>query len=355
VSPISSTLITTILWVIIVLLIIVVLALITLLFRRILLLYWDRYAQKRKLNFEPLVLCLLEDPHNISPLKYGLRPFDKSFIEELLLQQAEELKGQQRSDMTSVFEQLGYVAGERKRIRSKVWWRRHDAAIKLGIMRSKDAVPDLVSGVSDSYEIVRLSALRALGQMEHPESVQALLRVLRETEKWTGAKVLEVLVGVGEAIRKEVLSLLQSVTEPRRRLLLIELCGIMKWPESASFLIHFLDDPNPETRISTASALASIGDPAAAEHLVKALEDSSWEVRAQAAKGLGSLQFREATAALLSSLHDSNWWVRYNAANSLYQQGKSGIDLLRKAGLQTGGVASGIAIQVLAEQELYTY
>jgi len=341
-----------VLWIIVGLQSIVVLALIVLLLRRVLIGYWEKHTQARKNHFEPIVLGLLEDPRNIDALERGLRPFDRSLTEELLLQQAAELRGQERSEMATVFERLGYVREEKKRLESRTWWRRHDAAIKLGIMGSEESIPDLTRAVNDASEEVRLAAVRALGQMNYPEGVKVLLDVMQDRENWSGARVLEVLAGSGSSVKEEVLSRLQSNIEPRSRLLLIQLCGVMRWTEAAPLLIPLIDDADAETRISTARALGSIGDATVARHLVRALRDPRWEVRAQAAKSLGLLQDSGALVPLAQSLYDSHWWVRYNAANSLYQLGEQGVNALQETRSHANTIASGMAAQVLAEREL---
>lgn len=330
----------------------VLLTLILLLFQHIFLRYWSRYLESRKRYFEQHVLGLLKDPERITVLERGPRPFDRRVIEELLLQQATELKGQQRYDMTRAFERLEYVSFEKKRLRSWAWWHRREAAIKLGIMRSESAVPDLIRAVKDNSEVVRLAAVRALGETNHPEGIRVLLDVMQNTESWTGDRVLEVVANIGHLIKEEVLSRLRTTMKARARLLLVQLCGIMRWTEAVALLIPLLNDPDVETRVSAAEALGNIGDEAAASYLISMLQDPHWEVRAQAAKSLGLLQDKEALMALTYSLSDESWWVRYNAANSLYQLGNEGLYALRSVRGRRDGVASGMAAQVLAEREL---
>ncbi len=339
----------------------VLLTLMLLLFQHIFSGYWSRYLASRKNYFEQPVLGLLEDPARTTVLERGLRPFDRRVIGELLLQQATELKGQERYNMTRIFERLEYVSFEKKQLRSRAWWHRREAAIKLGIMRSESAVPDLVRAVKDNSEVVRLAAVRALGETNHPEGIKVLLDVMQNTERWTGDRVLEVVANIGDYIKEDVLSRLKTTTKPRAKLLLVQLCGIMRWTEAVALLIPLLDDTDVETRVSAAEALGNIGDEAAASYLISMLQDPRfismlqdprWEVRAQAAKSLGLLQDKEALMALTYSLSDESWWVRYNAANSLYQLGNEGLYALRSVRSRREEVASGMAAQVLAEREL---
>ena len=213
-------------------------------------------------------------------------------------------------------------------------------------------MPDLIRAVKDNSEVVRLAAVRALGETNHPEGIKVLLDVMQDTESWTGDRVLEVIVNVGDSVKEEVLLILKTTTKPRARLLLVQLCGIMRWTEAVTLLIPLLDDADVETRVSTAEALGNIGDEAAASYLISMLRDTHWEAKAQASKSLGLLQDKEAIMALTYSLSDENWWVRYDAANSLYQLGNKGLCALRGVRGRRDGVASGMAAQVLAEREL---
>lgn len=331
---------------------VIVLTLIVLAFRRTFLNYYKKYSESRKRYFEQHVLNLLEDPQKTTILERGIRPFDRRFIEELLLQLAVELTGQERADMTNVFERLGYVSNEKKRLQSRTWWQRREAAIKLGIMRSNESAIALIRAVKDDSEVVRLAAVRALSQMNHPDGVKTLLDVMQDTENWTGARVLEIMVNVGQSARQDVLSRLGIAMEPRVRLLLIQLCGLMRWSEAVPLLIPLLEDADPEARASAVRSLGNIGDGTVTEYLETMCQDPCWEVRAEATHSLGLLQDSSTVSSLSQSLCDENWWVRYNAANSLYQLGEKGIHALQNIRSSGDSPNAGMAAQILAEREL---
>jgi len=330
----------------------ILLALLALIVRRIFLRFWIKYIEARKNYFTPMVLGLLDEPNNITSLSQKLRPFDRGLIEVLMLQQATEIKGQERTIMTTAFEKLGYVDSEKKNLESRWWWRRHDAAIKLGIMLSEEAVPTLIKAVNDPSEEVRLAAVRALGQTRYPQSITALFQVMEEREDWTADRVLEILVGLGDTHKEPVLSRLTLPMNPRVKVLLVQLCGLMKWSEAVPVLLPLLNDTDAEMRMSAARSVGSIGDATTAEHLTPILQDEQWEVRAQVAESLGLLQNDIAVEPLANFLSDDNWWVRYNAAKSLYQLGQDGISELQELRSSESKVVSGIAAQALAEGEL---
>ncbi len=327
----------------------IILILLGLIVRRLVIGYWSRYLKSRQDRFQPAVLNLLDDPENITPLAHGLRPFDRRLIEEMLLQQADELKGEERAAMTATFERLGYVAEELKCLSYSRWWRRRDATIKLGIMLSEKALPALIQSVGDPNEEVQLAAVRALGQMKNPQSITTLLKVMEQRVDWTSGRILEVLIGLGDLIKLPVLTWLTSVTDSRVTLLLVQLCGLMRWSEAVPLLIPLLENYDAEIRVSAARAIGNIGDATTAEHLISMLIDENWEVRAQAAESLGLLQDMGALNPLTQCLRDEIWWVRYNSAKALYQLGNQGEMELSKIRRSKHSIAAGIAAQALAE------
>jgi HEAT repeat protein len=307
------------------------------------------YAERRRRYFEPHVLNLLDDPTATEPLERGLFPHDRKFIKELLLQQAYQLKGEDRRNMVTVFEKLGYVKGEMIALRSKRWWRRLEAAINLGTMQSHDAVSVLIGAVRDPVEDVRLASVRALGQLNEPRGLQVLLEAIEKGDRSTGSNVVKVLVGMGPSIASEIISRLKSTTNFNARLLYVQISGLLRLDAALEVLLLLLGDPDKETRASAARALGQIGDVTAVESLIVLLDDKSWEVKAQAAKALGMLGDKQAVRKLKQALTDENWWVRHNAAYSLCQLGKEGIDALREASRPSEGAPSTAAIQILAE------
>jgi len=320
--------------------------------QRLILKYWQSYTKSRENQFLPFILNLHETFQNITPLQQRLRPFDRGLIEGLLLQQAAEIKGQERATMAMVFEQLGYVAREKKSLQSRWWWRRRDAVIKLGVMQSEQAVSALTEAIQDPTEVVRLAAVRAVGQLKSSQSIAPLFDVLEHNENWARGRVLEVLVSLGDVLKDEVLLRLSSSAKPHVTLLLVQLCGLLRWIEAIPLLLPLLSNPNVEIRMATVRAIGSMGDATAAAHLIPALQDKHWEVRAQAAISLGLLQNSRALKPLAKSLTDKNWGVRYNAAKALYQLGEQGISELHGIVSSESKTASDIAAQALAEGKL---
>jgi HEAT repeat protein len=279
----------------------------------------------------------------------GLRPFDRAIIEDLLLQQAGELRGVDRENMTLAFESLGYVNESVLRLRSRTWWRRLNAVSKLGVMRSASSVPPLLDASRDLMEDVRLGAVRALCELNNTRGLGLMFQAMENSARWTPERVAEAILAIGPAASAAVREQLQQTHHPEARLLLIALAGLLRDMEASDPLLALLAESDKETRSATARALGEIGDPAALGRLTEALRDPEWEVRAEAARALGLLQALDSIGALGETLGDSRIEVRYRAAWALCQAGEKGKELLQAASKSGDSLAAGIAVQILAE------
>jgi len=312
----------------------------------------EHYTERRRRHFEPYVLNLLNNSTATESLTRGLSAGDRKFIEEFLLQQASQLKGQDRHNMTTVFEKVSYVKSEMSALHSRRWWRRLEAAINLGTMQSQMAVTALIDAVRDPIEDVRLAAVRALGQLNEPRGLRLLFDAIEEGDRWIGSSIVEAIIDMGREATPEIVNRLKSTRNTNARLLYVQLCGLLRITIALGSLLLLLRDPDKETRISTVRALGQIGDVSAVESLNIALDDESWEVRAEAAKSLGVLEDKQALEKLKQALSDENWWVRHNTAEALYQLGEEGIEVLYEASRSGEGAPRAVAAQVLAERAL---
>ena len=161
------------------------------------------------------------------------------------------------------------------------------AAWALGEIESPAAVGGLSQAVrSDSSAEVRASAAWALGEIESAEAVEALGAALRDSSV--------------EVRRNAVWALGQ-----------IESAKAVEW------LIPALQDADVEIRRKATWALGEIENPAAVPGLSAAMRDSDAEVRATAAWALGEIQSPAGIEALRSGIADSDVEVRRKSAWAL--------------------------------------
>ncbi len=146
---------------------------------------------------------------------------------------------------------------------------------------------------------VRRYALFVLGRTGDPRLKELFLSALRDTDKACRAQAAAALIGLGDTIVPDLVSL--------------------------------LSDPDWRVRYRAAEALGEIGNRASAGALVRALSDKKDHVRYMAAKGLGRTGNSGAVPALVGCLEDENPYVRKAAVLSLGKLGNSLIrDVVRK-------------------------
>ena len=312
----------------------------------------SRYIDNRRRRFQPHILNLLINPSGIAPLELGLLPGDRRYIQEVLLEQASQLRGTDSKNMTGVFEGLGMVRKEIERLGSRWWWRRREAAINLGIMQSQEAIGPLIQLVSDSIEEVRLASVRSLGQLNNQQGLRVLLDAMEDGDRWTGSRIEEILVSMGPGIATEIVPRLISSRNLRSRRLYAELCGLLRLPEAIDPLRSMASDNDPRSRVVVAEALGRIGDLSAIANLRVLLGDEDADVRAEAAKALGSLGEVVTLPDLENALGDEIWQVRHNAAVALSQLGNSGREALDTAASSSNEPSQRAAANVIGMRNL---
>jgi len=198
---------------------------------------------------------------------------------------------------------------------------RAHAAFAIGEMEPRDgrseALPRLMIAVKDEDDAVRDACVRALGEIEDPESVPALLGALRDKAAPVRAASAWALGEIEDA--RAVEPLMRTLWDPEAevRSQAAWALGQLADPRAAVLLVKALADPDREVRSQAAWALGEIKDPAAVEPLVAALQDEDADVRSQAAWALGEIADPSAAGSLAKALKDASPEVRKQAAWAL--------------------------------------
>ena len=145
---------------------------------------------------------------------------------------------------------------------------RSDAAIRLGQVRSKEAVDALIAALNDQEETVRVNVIRALGDIGDPKAIAPIvpfvaeslsavrmaacqaLGALRDARGVPGPESLEVLLRVA----------LQDESE-RIRSHVVKVVGTRRTREAVPRLESALRAESDMVRANAAMALGEIGDP----------------------------------------------------------------------------------------------
>jgi HEAT repeat protein len=281
----------------------------------------------------PLVCQAVDDPEKQSALLSRVRRSDRRpVLLPLLIQLALDLRGEERERVAELADLTGIARVERRRLRSPRMLERAAAAKNLGLLRAREALPDLLRHIErDRRRPVRLASAWALGEIGGPAAVRGLLGRLDDPAPGVVRRVQEVLLDTAPDAVHEIVRHARGTRSRAALCAAVELLGALRDPAASELLLELVDTPDAELRTKVTKAAAAIGDPRFAEVFRRLIKDPAWPVRCQAATGLGATGASGAIAELREAMADEAWWVRFNAASSLAELGTAGRSALAEA------------------------
>lgn len=300
--------------------------------------------RRRQIEFGPAVAVYLGSADSRSILSYLPRRVgrrDRRIVEALLVEAASAegsasiaapagaslVSAGTQARAAAAFEALGSVDRALQDLDSRRWWKRAEAAERLGLMRCPRAADRLVLLMGDEVGEVRMRAAAALGLMRSSTSIRPLVAALSDPSRWSAIRVAEILVRAGQEAVDELLPAWDNL--PRHaRLSALDVLARLRTPRAQDLMRRCLSDPSADIRARAAHGLGQIGDTGSAGGLQEALADAAWPVRAMAAKALGRIGLPAVVPALCRALEDREWWVRANAGEALRRLGDAGREAL---------------------------
>lgn len=178
-----------------------------------------------------------------------------------------------------------------KQLKSDDPWERREALEELGRAGKDDAIPYLVSGLSDENPGVQQASVDALISIGNPTVVNSVTPLLRDDKNAPLRNMaVEVLGQVGSRD-------LDSIS-------------------------HLLKDPDPDIRRFAADIVGTIGDKRGVPALIAALRDENPNVRSSSANSLGMMGDHDAIMPLINSLkEEKDEWVIFSIIEALGKVG----------------------------------
>jgi len=287
------------------------------------------YERARRRTLEPLVLSYAHGKElSLTTMIGGLtRRFDRRVLEVILLETIQLVRGIEHDRLARALEELGFVEQQLDGLNRRRWWRRADAAEKLGLAGAQRAIGPLAQALKDEVPEVRMRAAKGLGLLGGTASARQLIHALGTPDRWSTIRIADILIGMGRQVIDELILAFPELT-PRGKLAALDIIARVRLVQVTPWLIERLRDPDADVRARTCHALGCIGDLETGSGLIAALTDQAWPVRAMAAKALGRMRCAKGIDALASALGDSEWWVRSNAAQALKAMGHAGAVVL---------------------------
>jgi HEAT repeat protein len=290
-----------------------------------------RYRLARRRVLEPRVLTFTHsDEISLVETLGGHVPLrDRNILEAILLDHVQRVRGIERERLGRALEQLGYVDEYLEQLDSQRWWKRAEAAEKLGLAGALRATEHLVRVLEDEVSDVRMRAAKALGALGGRASIRPLVRALNEPNRWSTIRIADILTSMGGQVADELVDMFSELSLAGK-VASLDIVSRLRPLRVLPWLEELLDDPEPDVRARACHALGALGDPSSGPALGRRLRDSQWPVRAMAAKALGRIRHRPAIPELCRVLRDREWWPRANAAESLRLMGDEGLAALER-------------------------
>ena len=187
------------------------------------------------------------------------------------------------------------------------------------VSESESVVPALMTALSDDNGVVRLAAVKSLGELQDPRAIAALGKTLREdTDPRVRRAAAEALGHIDD--NRAVPHLVAALRDERVadvREAIVESLGEIDDPSALAAVAAVVRDSSVGVRRAAASALDEFEDPSALPALLSMVRDTDAEVRRHVAQGLSDLESPQTMDALIALSRDTDAEVRSAAVDGL--------------------------------------
>ena len=120
----------------------------------------ERRVAALRRELEPKILAYVNGQgERLGPQLGASGRLERAVAEEILLDHARFLKGAARDRITAACEELGFVQNRLSQLRHARWWKRAEAAEKLGAMKSAKAAPELIALIESARGVLNAAAI----------------------------------------------------------------------------------------------------------------------------------------------------------------------------------------------------
>jgi HEAT repeat protein len=257
------------------------------------------------------------------------------------------VRGSQNDRARAISEQLNLNDRWREQLQSRLWWRRSEAALALGLLRDFQSAPQLTPLLDDEHEQVRAAVIDALGQIGDREAIPALLARLADPTRHERTRLVQALRAFGEDATRALVS--HGERQESDRTVVATVLSFVGGTGASEALLRWSTSPDPELRAAVWAAFGTIGlDERTFYHALKALNADEPVVRAAAARALARSGRTDAAPQLAGKL-DDEWEVAAHAARALAKLGPEGHAALKERVDSGEGLGHDLARQVLWE------
>lgn len=274
----------------------------------------------------------------------GVPAVHRRIIADLLLAPLRAARGNFVAHVRHAAAAIGLVDQWLADLRNPRWWLRADGVRALGFVEEPSALPAIMQALDDEHEEVRAAAVEAAGRLGDSRAIPALLGHLADGSRYQRARVIDALRNLGPAVTPALVELVR--VRPDHARLAADVLGLIGTVAAIDPLLLWCADSRGDVRAAALGALGSIGlDDRSHYFALRALGDADPAARAMAARALGRGRREDAVVYLADRL-DDEWLPAAQAAGALRRLGGSGRAALQARALDEGQ-AGDLARQML--------
>ena len=278
------------------------------------------------------------------PALERLPAFEKRIVADLLLAPLNSARGDLVSHVRGAAEVIGLVAQWQSETADRRWWVRANAIRALGFVEEPSALTAMMAALDDDHAEVRAAAVDAAGRLGSAVAIPLLLARLSDGSHYQRARVVDALRNLGAGVTGDLVEMARA--HPQHTRLVAEVLGLIGTALAIDPLVKWCGDDRAEVRVAALGALGTIGlDDRSHYFALRALGDPDPDARAMAARALGRGRREDAVGYLAERL-DDEWLPAAQAAGALRRLGIPGRVAL-EARARDEGQAGDLARQML--------
>lgn len=305
-------------------------------------LIYNKKFKKKKVNWEEVFFEFLNEEINLNDAAESFTR-DYNYLYDFFKPYLKNLKGDDFVRIKLLIKELEMDEYYLKKLKKGSRKKKVKAAVFLGIIGEKKAIPYFKEYIYEDDELIRRSSLWAIAEIGRTELYLEVLKVVLNKTSMTFEALTELSIRFGRDICFIVKELIEkhfsgkinfkekfNVEDYMLLSLFIDILGYFRFIESLELMEKILrnsENYNDEVYIHVFKALVRIDLPIDI-NLNNFLNHQNWIIRSQTARYIGKVEAGQYESELLNLLKDEKWWVRYYAAEALFKIGKR--DLLEK-------------------------
>ncbi len=200
----------------------------------------------------------------------------------------------------------------------------------LAVLEFKENATHVIDGLDDPSPIVRLVAIHALVDKEHPEYIEPVLKRLDKFSSWRPNYLASLIASVGLDIAPPLRQAFADEQRPSQvRVIAGEALIKLNDLQSAFYADEVLKKSKDRDLIATSlRIIRQIGSDKQIETVRQFCDSEDDMIRGQAIGALGQLGGKEDLEIFSENLAHESSWVSFHAAKALSSSG--GLDILKK-------------------------